>query len=357
MSIGRQACCIAALLAVNTFYCHALNEPGAPSKAPAIGGTFLQLLAHHGEWEEGEWGRLFDEFESLKLSRIVVQWTVSADLAFYRSQSVRYGKKPPLETILELADRKGMRVSVGLWHDPAYWQSIQASPPLVEVYLRRSRLRSVGIAEELAALAKSHRSFEGWYITEEVDDTSWNDPPRRRLLTEHLELLSAALHQLVPDKQVGLSCFSNATLDPRSLEDFWVSMLGGSRINELLFQDGIGAHKLELSYLPLFLGAMRRAATAAGRELAVIVEVYEQADGGEGGGSDFRAEPAPIGRIEQQIALAAEHGSEEIVAFSVPDYMTAAAGQAQRHLLEAYVKRYLKQEPKQSIARSSESPE
>jgi len=352
----RAALSLVVLTAVLSFFCHAENRTRGTNDIPRIGGTFLQLLNHHQEWKAEDWRRLFDEFSAMRMSRVIVQWSVSEDLAFFASTSFRHGPTPPLEMILDLADARGMKVSVGLWHDPGYWRNVAAPAAAVEVYLRRARLRATAIAEELAPSVASHPSFEGWYISEEIDDTNWVEPQRRKILKEHLESLSASLHIPVPNAIVSLSSFSNARMDPGSLEVFWKSVLAGSSIDRLLFQDGIGAHKLELEYLPPFLSAMKRATAASGRSLAVVVEVFDQTSGPGGDSSVFSAVPAPLARIDRQIALAAQFATPDIVAFSVPEYMTPAAGEASRRLLEGYMRKYIQAESPRAATQPATLP-
>ncbi len=341
---GEAAGSIVVLVALLSFVGHAGNATCATKAFPLIGGTFLQLLDHHQEWKAEDWTRLFDDFTAMRISKIVIQWSVSGDQAFFASTAFRHGPNPPIETILGLADARGMKVSVGLWHDPDYWRNVAASAAALEVYLRRASLRATAIAEELAPSMANHPSFEGWYISEEIDDTNWVEPMRRTILKEHLQNLSAGLHIPVPKAGVSLSCFSNANMDPGALETFWKSVLAGSSIDRLLFQDGIGAHKLELDYLAPFLSAMKRATAASGRDLGVIVEVFDQTSGPGRDDGAFSAVPAPLARIDRQIMLAAEYGAPDIVAFSVPEYMTPAGGEASRKLLEAYVRKYIKPE-------------
>lgn len=341
---ATTAGCLVMMIALASLAGHTWDAAGATNATPRIGGTYLQLLDSHQDWTTQQWNNLFDEFATMRISKIVVQWSVSEDLAFFTSRTFRHGPNPPLEAILGLADTRGMKVLVGLWNDPGYWRNVAAPAQAVEVYLRRARLRASTIAEELVPFVTQHPSFGGWYISEEIDDTNWVQPERRRILKEHLQSMSSRLHALTPNADVSLSCFSNGNMDPDSFEAFWTSVLKDSAIDRLLFQDGIGAHKLELEYLAPFLSAMKRATAAGGRDLTVIVEVFDQTGGAGRNDGSFSAVPAPLARIDRQIALAAEFATPDIVAFSVPEYMTPAAGEASRKLLDAYVRKYIKPE-------------
>src|SRR5512135_2281062 len=115
---AKSACCLVMLLALVSFAGHFSDAAGATNPAPRIGGTYLQLLDSHQDWTTRQWNNLFDEFAAMRISKIVVQWSVSENLAFFTSRTFRHGPNPPLEAILGLADTRGMKVLVGLWNDP-----------------------------------------------------------------------------------------------------------------------------------------------------------------------------------------------------------------------------------------------
>jgi hypothetical protein len=304
-----------------------------PPARPRLDGTFLQLTEAQGAWTRGQWESLFADLRGLGLKRVVVQWTLHDDTAFYPSAARRPVAQPPLPVLLELADRHGMEVVLGLASDSRYWERIARDAKLVEVYLRRLRLRSEAVARELAPLARAHASFAGWYVTEEIDDGSWLEAGRRALLTAYLGELAAALKTLTPGKAVAVSGFSNARCDPEALESFWRSLLAAAPIDEVLFQDGVGALKMDLSGLPLYLGAMERAVGTSGRRLGVVVELFEQTGGAPLDAGPFTAVPAPPARVQRQLELAA---GRPTIAFTVPDYMRDGDPRAAR-LREAYL--------------------
>jgi len=137
-----------------------------------------------------------------------------------------------------------------------------------------------------------------------------------------------------------VSGFSNAYCDPPTLEAFWRGLLSASGVDVLLFQDGIGAHKLELRYAGLYLAAVRRAAAGSGRALSIVTELFDQVEGPPVTDGRFKAVPAQIDRIERQIALAVEASTDGVFAFSVPDYMVPDAGPDAGRLFSDYMKRF-----------------
>lgn len=301
--------------------------------APRLQGTFLQLTEAHGSWQPSQWTRLFQYFKELGLSQLVIQWTVYDDLAFFPTADYRQVPHPPLPAILQLADAAGLQVWVGLAHDPGFWEKICRDPELVEVYLRRMRLRDQAIAEHLAPQLQGHKCFRGWYITEEVDDVNWREAPAREVLFAFLRDLSAFLHRLTPEARVAISGFANARIDPKTFGRFWQDLLGTAAIDAVLFQDGIGTGKLHLDELPLYLESLRRATQAQSRELQVVVELFRQVSE-----RPFRARPASWDLVARQLEIAARFASGGLLAFSVPEYLTPLGGPEADKLFQAYLR-------------------
>jgi hypothetical protein len=316
----------------------ALVLAAAPARAadPPLQGTFLQLTQSHGTWTRAQWEALFADLRTLRMRRIVVQWSLHDGTAFYPSQRHRAVERPPLPLLLELADRDQMQVVIGLAADSGYWTSITRDADRVEVYLRRLRLRSEGVAAELAPLARAHASFAGWYVTEEVDDVNWLEPARRALLAGYLRDLTAKLKALTPGAPVAVSAFSNARCDPEALEAFWKALLAAAPVDAVLFQDSVGALKLTLGHLPLYLDTMQRAVEGSGRRLGVVVELFEQVGGEPLDRGPFKAVPAAPERVQKQLALVAGRGAAGTLAFTVPDYMRPELGPQAARLWDDY---------------------
>lgn len=306
-------------------------EPPGTISRPLVTGTFIQLHEKHGGWSQARWEKLFDQFHSLGVRQVVVQWAVSGDLAFYPTQSFRQASCPPLETILQLAEARGIEVCIGLANDPLYWEKIQQAPPALEEYLGRLRLRSEQVAREVAALSIKYRAFKGWYISEEIDDSSWGPARKRALFYEHLGQLSRFLKKISPNSTIMVSAFSGNRMSPDAYGDFLQKLLAESMVDILLFQDSIGTGKLSLEHLPLYLKAVRHATDAHDKKLQVVVELFQIVSE-----TPFGARSAEMSRIVQQLKLAAGFANAGIGSFSIPDYMFAENGAELSPLLQEY---------------------
>ena len=302
-----------------------------------IRGTFIQLLENsHGQWSEDNWMIFFSYLKKIKISDLYLQWTVADTRAFFLSTSFQTVTSPPLGTILKLAEQFDIKINIGLVYDYEYWNQITKDSNQVKIYLDGLLDRSKLAAEQMASIAINYKSFNGWYITEEVDDINWRADDKRELLFSYLERLSNALEKLTPGYQIAISGFCNGQIEIAEFSNFWDRLFKRTRVNLALFHDGIGVNKLTFSNLPDYLTAFKQSAINNHREIGVIVEIFRQKDGYPINNKTFHAVPANLFRINRQRQLASRF-SQNIVAFSIPNYMMPMAGNSEKALYNRYL--------------------
>lgn len=300
-----------------------------------LDGSFIQLLEYHGRWGDEEWQRLFEAFAELGLNELVVQWAVHDRTALFGSEGNASAPRP-LEQVLAHAQRAGMRVLLGLVYDPRYWSEEARAPDRVGALFDTLLARSTATARALLPLVARHPAVTGWHICEEVDDRSW-DAARRPHLFAYLAQLADTLRSLAPGSRVAVSGFTDARSQPPDIETFWRELLAAAPgIDRVLFQDGIGADKLELTDLGERLGAVARAVRAQGRELSVVIQTFRDAREAHRSEPPFSASPAPLARILAQMEAAFAH-TPSLIAFSVPEHMSPQGAAAARALYRDYL--------------------
>src|SRR5262244_2750649 len=106
----RRTCSIVIL--TTTFM---MAYPHAEAACPGPKGTFLQLTDAQLARPVAEWRQLFDEFRTIGINTLFVQWTVvDRKPLFYQARQHEAAAESPLGFILKLAAQSGIRVWFGL---------------------------------------------------------------------------------------------------------------------------------------------------------------------------------------------------------------------------------------------------
>jgi hypothetical protein len=307
----------------------------------ALDATFVQLTSAAAARPRAEWERLFADLRAAGIGEVFVQWTWADGVAFYAAGGgARTAGAPPpaVELILELAERHGQRVWLGLAHEPGWWAGIDRSRPAdeVRVFLARRRLVNLGVARVLAASAATRPSFAGWYLPDEIDDRNWLGDERGALVADYVAGLATGLRALAPGAPLAVSGFGQGWATPERLAALWSRIATRAELALVLFQDGVGASKLTLDELAVYLPPLRAALEKTTARLGVVVELFAERPRAPGTETPFSAGPAPLARIERQIALARRFATGPLVAFSMPDYMSEFAGGEAAGLYAAY---------------------
>lgn len=324
MSRIRWSCSI--LLFAATFI---MTDLGAEAACLGPKGTFLQLTHAQLARPISQWRRLFDEFRTIGINTLFVQWTVIDRKPLFHKARYEAVTETPLVSILNLAAQSGIRVWFGLTLDSSYWEEIKQPAEMLRPYFRRRLQDLAGFLDDLNATTAS-APFAGWYISDEIDDRTWLDPAKRSVLKKYLAETVTLLKARRPGSRVAISGFSNSFADPDLLASFWADVMKASGIDLLLFQDGVGEGKVALENIGLYYATLDRAIRAAGTQFGAVVELFVLMP-------DGRRVPATAGRIREQILTANRLTSFPVVAFSIPDYMSHFAGQQAGDLLSSFL--------------------
>jgi hypothetical protein len=269
----------------------------------ALGGTFLQLNSVHLDWTRQRWTALFGYFRHLGLQRVVVQWTADEDLSFV----------PILDRIF--AESSGVRVKLGLRNEFAFWirNPGNRAAAFAGIYER-----TLPLIVELAPYSR-RPGFDGFYIPQEFDDVNWSRRDARAAGGDYLRGIARALRRQVPGARISVSAFANGKMPPPEYARLWRGVVRHARLDEVLFQDGVGVGKLTIEQAAAYLRALR---AELGERSGAVVETFTQVRE-----EPFEARPAEASRIRRQLESAAACGFPAPVAFSVPEYMTPLGGE------------------------------
>lgn len=270
---------------------------GAPR--PLFAGTFLQPWRRHLSWTPAGWRALFEALRALACREVILQWSGYDDIDY----------APLAGALLGLAATYDMKITVGLPYGSSWWSGIdQDQDAALEAVVARARRFA---ASPPAGQWRSHPAFAGWYLPEEIDDRHWMESRARARLEDGLGEIASRFGPL------SVSGFTSRAAPPRALALFWRALARRARLARVCFQDGVGAGKTTLDAWPEYLKAL---AGALGKRLDIVVEIFQAAPG-EGA---FRAEPAPLERILEQVRLARAATRRAPLCFSLPDYAAPA---------------------------------
>ncbi len=271
-----------------------------------LDGTFLQAWKSDLDLPRSAWAERIHLFATLDCRHLILQWV---------SFGQEYGLSDPLLLdILDFALAAGVRVTFGLPYDGGYWQML-ASGDRAKRAAFLDRVGTEGVAFLEAARHSNHPAFAGYYIPYEIDQYSWADPADRDLLAGYLRRISTAARG---PGVLSISTFRSGIPTTATLEGLWERILTSVPL-KVMVQDGVGVFGMAnyARLAPLFATLRRR-----GADFDVIVELFTEKPSGRTDGTTFAADPATIGRLQAQLAVAAGTGARRLIGFAVHPYMT-----------------------------------
>lgn len=193
--------------------------------------------------------------------------------------------RDPLGTLLEAADKYGMKVfvSCGFYGD---WK---------KSYVNRNdsgvRARAFRAMEQLVQLYGSHESFYGWYLPDEACIDGHFDEDFIRYINEY----AARGRSLLPESKVLIAPYGTRLLQA---DDAYVAQLERIDADIIAYQDEVGVRKSQPEETAAFYEALRRVHDLAGRSaLWADMELF----GFEGEVYKSALVPADIDRIRRQL--------------------------------------------------------
>lgn len=294
-----------------------------------VSGTFFQTTKAVQSWTDEEWNTLFNTYNQLGIQEIIVQWTIYEDAYAQTDNDNIVPSLETFKTLLKNAEKNGIRVTVGGLFLSSYWERIKAEPDLIKVHLLRIRRGTTEAMKQLAPELAESPSFAGWYISQEIDDRTWLNPTNREILCDFITGLKHDLDSLIPEKPISISAFSNGWASPEKLGKFWCIVAENTGLERVLFQDGVGAKKLMPSEVPLYLKGLQQEVSGTTCRIQPVLELFAQQEG-----ADFKAVPAPLKRIEQQLAIEVPYAPQGVILFSVTEYMSPLGGENAEKLLQ-----------------------
>lgn len=318
---------------VSTARCGAVDAlQGATSsplaELPCPGGleaTFIQIGPREIEHGVAEWERDLGLLRSLGIRRVILQYSGDEHGPFDK----RPGGAAPVGALLRAASAIGTSVVLGLHLDPRWPGAFPAGSALPPPLDRPAEM------DALVEACTSSASCVGWYLPEEIDDSTWASPERTFALRGFLARAAGALRARTPGMQIVISPFYTGHLDPGAHARWWGELLVDRPVEVVMLQDGVGSGHGSAEVAREMLAEL--APVAASRKVAVwsVVELFAQIHGPPRDALPFEAAPAEVDTVRRSLELERAAGVP-LAAFAVLNYMDPSRGPAAARLHDGY---------------------
>jgi hypothetical protein len=149
-----------------------LSAVGQECSRPALRGSFLQP-ALGDAWTLKQWRDEFHYMRKAGLDQMVLQWTADSKekTTIYPSGLAGYTQTTEHDVVdraLDAADASGAQVYLGLQINDDWWTIYLMDKSWLD---NEAKLANV-LADDLWKRYRHHRSFTGWYLGFEVDNTA-----------------------------------------------------------------------------------------------------------------------------------------------------------------------------------------
>ncbi len=291
-----------------------------------ITGTFIE--PEHGGAAEGkyfndavrafteaQWRAKVRETHEIGMDTLILQATASHDptRAYFPFEDMPFPKNiactDVVEILLDEADQTGQDFYIGVGQYGTVDTVGNSTDPVIVATAMRAM-------DRLYALYGHHKSFVGWYVTDEW--CIW-DHFDERFIT-YINTVSARAHALNPKHKVILAPFGTYCLQA---DDMFASQLERLDCDAIAYQDEVGVRRMPMDEIGWRFEKLARAHEKAGRsKLWVDMEIFSFDEG-----DPYKSAllPAPWERIQQQMEASSPY-VEKIVIYEYQGLMQKPGG-------------------------------
>ena len=220
-------------------------------EAIPVRATFLDEVSWdipHQNWGVREWDADFRAMKNMGINTVVLiraglgRWIAAPFECLLESEEVYYPPVDLVEMFLTLADKYGMAFYFGMYDSGKYWQ---------EGLFRREIDLNLKLIDEVWARYGHHKSFQGWYLSQEISRRTKNMSRIYAEVGRHAKAVSGGLKTMISPYIHGIKTDQVMAGDKAlSVEEHrreWNEILGNvaGAVDILAFQDGqVDYHEL-----------------------------------------------------------------------------------------------------------------
>jgi hypothetical protein len=295
------------------------------ASAAGLSGTYIQPSRELAARSVEAWKSSLSAMRKLGMDTLIVQWSAENPVAYFNAPQDLLPFPETcdlLERLFEAAEGGGWSIHLGLRHDPAFWRQLTASDQVLRDYFLVRVSQNERVQKALLQRFGDRPEWTGYYIPEEIDDLSWRDPDRRRLIQAYVSRMTARLRANDPGRDIGISCFFRGRTSPEIFASVLrdIAVDASHPVDHLLVQDGIGVGDPPADYVSLYFRELTQHWKAEVPGLWGVVEAFRQTSAPSG---PFTAIPADPDRVRRQIQSASGY-FPKLILFTFPDYADPA---------------------------------
>lgn len=306
-----------------------------------ITGTFLDEISHdipHQNWGRAEWDADFSHMKAVGIDTVFLIRSGFQRWLTYPSKVVMQeegGYAPPVDLVkmfLELADKHHMKFYFGLYDSGKYWWKGDFQKE-VDINLK--------VIDEVWKNYGHYKSFQGWYLTQEVSRRTGKVIDLYAKLGKHCKDISNNLPTLISPwidgKKAVMAASSTISREEavslKQHESEWSEIFDGIKgvVDAVAFQDG----HIEFHELPDFFAVNKRMADRYGIQCWTNAESFDR-------DMPIKFMPIKFEKLRMKLEAARKAGYDKAITFEFSHFMSPQSAYLQAgHLYNRY-KEYLK---------------
>ena len=306
-----------------------------------ITGTFLDEISHdipHQNWGRAEWDADFSHMKAVGIDTVFLirsgfqRWLTYPSKVLMAAESCY---QPPVDLVsmfLELADSHDMNFYFGLYDSGKYWWKGDFQKE-VDINLK--------VIDEVWKTYGHHKSFKGWYLTQEISRRTGKVVDLYATLGRHCKAVSNNLPTFISpwidgSKAVMAASSTLSKEDSVSLQQHeaeWSEIFDGIKgaVDAVAFQDG----HIQFYELDDFFHVNKKMADKYGLKCWTNAESFDR-------DMPIKFFPIKFEKLRLKLEAAARAGYDKAITFEFSHFMSPQSAYLQAgHLYDRY-KEYIK---------------
>lgn len=229
----------------------------------ALNGVFWQPQHRDFVITSAQWIKLFAELKRQGVDTLVLQWARYGESFSEKDREALIGT-------LQLASAQDLRIILGLYADPEFFELQKQSRTTLPTYL--TQLTALDLKEFRQWLNSSNIKVDGWYISAEIDDLNWRDVESQRVLLHWLGALQQSI-SVESSAPIYISSFFAGHMAPQAYRELLES-IKGLGLN-VWVQDGSGIDRLSWTERQLYLNELELCKDNSAAQ-GLVYEIFQQ---------------------------------------------------------------------------------